>query len=105
MSSNGIGEAVAFTAITGATGAQTGKTLGVSGVVRNGAGDYTVTLAGGGIDPLDAACSASIAGAGVAAGISVVHSADTTIQILTTDDAGAAADFNCQLCVERIGIG
>lgn len=87
--------------ILGATGAidnnnQSGL---VSASVRNGAGDYTLTLAPG-IDAQQAAFQATARGAALNTNITVNPISVTSIQVLTAV-AAAATDVNFDLSIWR----
>lgn len=84
----------------GAAGAPTinaAKSLGVASIVRNSAGNYTVTLSDKYMDLLELSCSRELAaGAPAALGGFVVRSQDVdaakTIVVEFVDAAGAAID-------------
>jgi len=100
----GIGDLVAAAAVTGGTGATTGKLDGIAAVVRNGAGDYGITLAGGGIDATNADIDVTLAD-GLDGFCQHLQTTDTAIRVLTFSDAGAAEDHDFHFSILRRGIG
>lgn len=76
---------VRFTGATGAVLNSRGCT-----VVRNGAGDYQITLEEGGVDSTEASWAACAEVAAVE--WAIVHTSDTSKQLLALNNAGAATD-------------
>lgn len=75
----------------------------VSGVVRDGAGEYTVTL-GTEIDPVNSMVKIQAKGAAFASP-SVSTETDSTFKVHMFDAAGAAADSDFDFEVTRHSIG
>lgn len=72
----------------------------VTATVRNGAGDYSVTLAPG-IDEAEALLSATLIGASTGDEIFVEQSSDTNINVLTFD-GGAATNKGFMLSIRKV---
>jgi len=84
-----------FVSIVGATGVITASSHDVTGVVRNGAGDYSITLN----QNYPAALSAFTIGPRTANSTdrqTIVHTSDTVKQLLT-DLIAAATDQDCDV--------
>lgn len=79
---------VAYVQLTGATGAIV-QNVNIASVTRNGAGDYQVVL-GEAIDATE--CHTEITPIGTNVICHVVHTSDTSKQLLCESDAGAATD-------------
>jgi len=73
---------------------------GFASVVRNGAGDYTLTLESGGVDAAQCNIQCTSRGA-VGLIFAVVHTSDTAKQILETSNAGAATDGDFDVTVTQ----
>jgi len=91
----------AFGKITGGTGALTAQ-VNMTNSVRNGAGDYTLTL-GSEIDPSVRHVSVTPRGAGTAE-LAPGGDTDGALQILTKNAAGAAADLDCEVAIFRTAV-
>jgi len=65
-------------------------------IADNGTGDFTLTLASP-IDPAEACISFGVRGTSGAAAVATWT--DTTLRIVVTDLAGAAADTDCDLTI------
>lgn len=90
-----------FGKIVGGTGALSAQ-VNMTGVVRNGLGDYTLTL-GSEIDPSVRHVSITARGAGVPE-LAPGGDTDNTLQVLTKDAAGAAADVDFEVAVFRTSV-
>ena len=90
-----------FAKVTGATGA-TLDNVNVAGAVRNGPGDYTITL-GSEIDPTTRSCLITPRGAGFVE-LAPGGDTDATLQILTKNPAGAAADVDFEVSIFRTAV-
>lgn len=91
----------AFAKITGASGALV-DTVNMTGSVKNGTGDYTLTI-GSEIDPATRHVSITARGAGT---VELAPGGDTdgALQILTKNAAGAAADLDCEVAIFRTSL-
>lgn len=69
-------------------------------VARAGAGNYTITLDGGGIDATESIENLQVRGATLSH-FSIVHTSDTAKQILMTDAAGTALDADFSVSFSR----
>ena len=76
-----------------------------NGNVKNGAGDHSITLDGGGIDSTE--CMTSVIARGAASvNVTVVHTSDTVKQILMWDNAGVAIDnIDFEVSFRRVAVG
>lgn len=69
-------------------------------IARGGAGNYTLTLDGGGVDATE--CIDNIQPRGATVGhFSVVHTSDTAKQIIFTDGGGTATDVDFSVSFSR----
>lgn len=85
--------------VAGATGLRTGASLGVSNTVRNGAGDYTVTLS----PEIDSASALVLATSKTTARfVAADQISDSRVDVLTTDLAGVPTDTGFALGVFRL---
>lgn len=93
----------AFGKITGASGALTNP-VNMTNSVRNGAGDYTLTL-GSEIDATTRHSSLTVRGAtdGKAV-LEPAGEADGTVNVKTFNTAGAAADVDFEIAVFRTAV-
>lgn len=91
----------AMVRFTGATGAILDRAGAVSGLVRNSAGNYTLTMSQG-IDVSERDVRVTQIHATARGGVAVTETSDTVFVALCVDAAGAAADpTECRLTVYR----
>jgi len=87
--------------VAGATGALTSP-VNMAQAVRNGAGDYTLTL-GTEIDATNRHVSLTLEASGTIE-LSPAGDTDGTFQVLTKNAAGAATDLDFQVAVFRTSV-
>jgi hypothetical protein len=111
MDSQGsIGSLVAAGKVSGATPPVVTANYGCNAAtcaVRNAKGDVTITLANQ-IDVTDRVCQANaglVAGKAVICSVDEATGTDSTIHVITTDDAGAAQDSGFEFVIWRTAIG
>ena len=87
--------------VTGGTGA-IANNVNITGAVRNGIGDYTINL-GSEIDPTTRSCLITPRSPGI---VELAPGGDTdgSLQVLTKDAAGAAADVDFEVTIFRTSV-